>query len=630
MSLAPDHNTTGSDLDPLPATARRGFSSQETLVSAAAFVVPLVVYLLTLAREVTVTDSGELAAAAATLGIAHPPGYPLFTLLGWALAHLVPVGTVVFRVGLLSAAAAALTALLVHRTGLLLAAEPKPGLPTATPARLEPTAAVAALSGPLLFAFARTPWSQAVVVEVYTLQALLVMLFLLACGRALRRGADPVRAWPTAGLAAGLALTNHLTAVLLLPGLAATVLFTLPSQRPRVLAGVGRTSLALCLPLLLYAYLPLRSAASPAVCWNPVDSPQAFLVHVTARQYQGLWGSQGLRLGELSRFLTRQLPGEATPLLVALALVGLVALVHRSPRFALVSALTLVLTVVYNLGYPIPDIELYYIPVLAILALWAAVGAATLTRAVTRLHRSAGTGVAAVLCLASLLPLTLNWHDNDRHDSRLTACAVRDTLEPLPPDAVLFTGRSATLTSPALYAQQVTGLRPDVLVLDYGQLASPSLGAKLERVAPDLARACATELDVVRQTGLRAERGQAYDAVAGGAQLAQLRRALLEASVLRRPTAVTSDLYNHPMVAWYRLVPEGLVARVTTQDAFRPLPLGVIQGPCGSRHDLRGPEEKLIWDDYRVAFLNRAQYLRRHGLDEEAAAFARRAAELAE
>ncbi|MCK5596783.1 MAG: DUF2723 domain-containing protein, partial [Candidatus Eisenbacteria sp.] len=71
-----------------------------------AFLVPLVIYICTLARAVTFVDSGELSAVAATLGIAHPPGYPLFTLLG-RLLSLIPVGTIPFRVGLVSALSAA-------------------------------------------------------------------------------------------------------------------------------------------------------------------------------------------------------------------------------------------------------------------------------------------------------------------------------------------------------------------------------------------------------------------------------------------------------------------------------------------------------------------------------------------
>jgi hypothetical protein len=314
---------------------------------------------------------------------------------------------------------------------------------------------------------------------------------------------------------------------------------------------MARTALALFFPLLLYSYLPLRSLAAPVVFWNPVDSVQAFLVHVTARQYHGLWGSQGLRLSELGRFVTRQLPSEATLLLVALAAVGLVTMVRRAPQLALVCGLTLVLLVGYNLGYPIHDLALYYIPVLAILGLCAGVGAASMARAVNRLHRRAGAGVAAMLALGAALPRTMSWRANDRHDARLIACAVRDTL----------TVRR-TMPSPG----------------------------------PDSWPGC------------------------GGPWWRRRWR--------QRSTFVTSDLYKHAMIAGFLLVPEGLAARVETRDAIRLLPLDAIAGPCGRRQDLRGPEEELIWDDYRVAFLNRAQVLRRHGLDEEAAAYAGRAVEL--
>ena len=64
------------------------------------FALTLAAYLSTLAPDVTFTDSGELAAVAATLGVAHPTGYPLFTLLGhlWTLLPL--PGTVIYRMNL--------------------------------------------------------------------------------------------------------------------------------------------------------------------------------------------------------------------------------------------------------------------------------------------------------------------------------------------------------------------------------------------------------------------------------------------------------------------------------------------------------------------------------------------------
>src|SRR5207237_5690111 len=60
-----------------------------------------VLYFLTAARYIIVGDSPELITAAATLGVAHPPGYPLFTMLGHLFA-LIPFGSIPFRVNLLS------------------------------------------------------------------------------------------------------------------------------------------------------------------------------------------------------------------------------------------------------------------------------------------------------------------------------------------------------------------------------------------------------------------------------------------------------------------------------------------------------------------------------------------------
>ena len=50
----------------------------------------LIIYLITIAPSVVQIDSGELAAVQATLGIAHPTGYPLFTIIGYIFS-LIPL-----------------------------------------------------------------------------------------------------------------------------------------------------------------------------------------------------------------------------------------------------------------------------------------------------------------------------------------------------------------------------------------------------------------------------------------------------------------------------------------------------------------------------------------------------------
>src|SRR5215212_1520501 len=90
------------------ANGQRPFGSQaEVLCAGAVFLVALVVYSWTLAPAVTLTDSGELIVAAYGLGVAHPPGFPLWIMFAH-LASLVPIGNVAVRINFSSAVFAAL------------------------------------------------------------------------------------------------------------------------------------------------------------------------------------------------------------------------------------------------------------------------------------------------------------------------------------------------------------------------------------------------------------------------------------------------------------------------------------------------------------------------------------------
>jgi len=80
-------------------------------------------YFLTLAPDLTLEDSGELAVGSFYAGVPHPPGYPVWTIFTWLFTVLVPVSNVAWRVALASAVSGALAcgliALLASRgTGL--------------------------------------------------------------------------------------------------------------------------------------------------------------------------------------------------------------------------------------------------------------------------------------------------------------------------------------------------------------------------------------------------------------------------------------------------------------------------------------------------------------------------------
>ncbi|MEW6007859.1 MAG: DUF2723 domain-containing protein [bacterium] len=131
------------------------------------FFVSFGVYLHTLTPTIGFHDSGELITCAYTLGIAHPPGYPLYTLLGKVFITLIPFGNIAFRMNMESALFASLCVMMVYFITLKVsgrAEERKNG-------RI-----ISSVVASLILAFSATFWEQAVIAEKYTLNALFATL----------------------------------------------------------------------------------------------------------------------------------------------------------------------------------------------------------------------------------------------------------------------------------------------------------------------------------------------------------------------------------------------------------------------------------------------------------------------
>jgi hypothetical protein len=235
---------------------------------------PAGVYVLTLAPTVTFEDSGQLITAAATLGISHPSGYPVFALVG-QLFTLLPFGSWAWRVNLASAAAAAAACgvfyLLLRR--LFRAADAEAGV----------SASVAAAAAAVALGFGFTFWSQAVVAEAYAVNAL-VLVATLAC--VLNFASTREARWGyLAAFLGGLALAAHTSSVVVtVPAVVYLVIRfrKLPSVRGLFLAG----ALA-AWGFSIYLYLPLRAAQGPAINWGDPRTLPTLYRHFTRRMYGG-------------------------------------------------------------------------------------------------------------------------------------------------------------------------------------------------------------------------------------------------------------------------------------------------------------------------------------------------------
>lgn len=409
-------------------------------------------------------DSGDFAAAVATLGIPHPPGYPTYVLLGRLWTALPLGGDLAYRLNLLSASGAALaaglTALAIFELGRGVGIGRTP-------------LALGAGLGGLALALAPLTWSQATIAEVYAPGLAVLGLLTLLLLRARRRGDRG--SFFLAGLVAGLGLGVLPQILLALPGAVALVLDPLPdSPRPRGrLDGpgfggrVGRSLPAvggLLAGLTVFAYLPVRAAARPMVNWGDPSSAGRFWAVVSAEQYHFLVGSLG-PASWVSRLVegALRLGGELAWAGLAAALVG-GWLLWRSDRRALVYLASLVgLTLLFRAGYPAEGNVVYLLPALYGLALMGGGGIAGLLAAMP------GGGAGKVLAGAALglLLLSRGTAIAPRLDASGDDSAARFAeriLAELPAKALVVSERDESTFS--LWYYQAVGRRPDVVVVD--------------------------------------------------------------------------------------------------------------------------------------------------------------------
>jgi len=340
----------------------------------AIFIVFLLLYAVTAAPSIVelFDDSLEFQLILPTFGIAHPTGYPLYTLIGGVWTHLLFFGNWAWRVNLFSAVAAAgavaLIFVLVRRLTVL-------------DERGDDWAATAAVTA---FGLGAVWWSQATVAEVYAAHNLIVAAVLvLAVGLPTVHGAAADRQMTLLLALIGLGLAHHRTTVLLWPGLAVYLLWTMPNLlRPRRVWLIWLA--ALLAPLLLYAYIPLRAAQGAAdLNGSYINSWAGFWDHVLARRYTSFFAANELTHGYTGWgwfALWRAQTGWVGVGLSALGL-GMLAMRRQRPAWVLI-LLVLATNLIFTLNYRVGDPEVFLLPVFLCAAVFAGGGLALIRRRV--------------------------------------------------------------------------------------------------------------------------------------------------------------------------------------------------------------------------------------------------------
>jgi hypothetical protein len=449
-----------------------------TLLASVVTAVAGLLYFLTAARDIVVGDCPELITTAVILGVAHAPGYPLFTMLGHFFSQL-PLGPIPFRVNLLSVVCDALTVGIVFLTAFRLS-------------RSRLASGIAAL----ILALNPLFWSWSLVAEVFPLNNLLaaLLIYLLVIWND-----DPQRVGTLVGAAfiAGVALTNQHTIVLLGPA----VLFLLWRHRTILLARLRIVivcAVAFLVGLVLYAYVPWAAARHPAHNWGGVSSFTDFIALVTRRETSSVrlvpvalgGGSIWPRIATLCFSIGAPMG--------LLALVGIICAYRQCRWYFWFSLLTfgwtgLFFAIISNVNLNISStawmLERFFllpeVAVAPLVALGVVMIADLIASSVPALTTKSLPIITGALGLVLVVSLLTNYRWIDESRNHVARNYGEDVLASLEPGTILFAG-TEVYTFPLIYLTIVEKMRPDVMVIMTNLLPYHWYVAQLKARYPEL------------------------------------------------------------------------------------------------------------------------------------------------
>jgi hypothetical protein len=435
-------------------------------------ILPLSIYLLTLAPSVTFFDSGEFITATSCLGSAHSPGYPFFLNYAKPFTWL-PFGSIAFRVNFATAVSGSLASFGVYLlTTYLLRDVTTVGNDLASSLRRG-----AALAAALTFTCSPRLWLQSNHDKPYPLVAFIVAVILYLIFRwrdSYRLGAERPSFIFISAFLCGLATGAHQTIILMIPSFA----FLIISMNWKIVFRVRDFIIAVMFGILGFAinlHLPIRATKFPLLNWANPQTKEQFLWHFlrkgypseqVARDWQLLWK-------QINAF---NVPHEFTAIGLFVMIVGLVGIFLKKRDEVIAYLLALVFFLLVIAGYfntPEETIfltEEFFTPLYLYSAVFVGIGLFLIVGKLIVFIPSDKSRMPVTMTMVTLLvalPLTvcsLNYVKNDQHLNYVAFDYGSSVIRSAPQGAALYTwGDSGAF--PLWYIQGVERMREDLDIL---------------------------------------------------------------------------------------------------------------------------------------------------------------------
>ncbi|MBS1517693.1 MAG: DUF2723 domain-containing protein [Bacteroidetes bacterium] len=616
--------------------------SKKAIYSLLSFFIPFIVYLMTLAPDVTFIDSGELAAVAAGLGVAHPTGYPLFTVLG-KLFTLMPFGSQVYMLNVMSAVMSSAALFMFFNLMMLIL----PGMKLGTDDIISDKKKIPeislmniSLAATLVLAFSRTFWDTANAVEVYSLHTFFlvtnIFLILKSCSFQFGSAEDKKtgeKYWLLFSFVLGLSFTNHLSTVFLSVGCIYIYFAVLGFNKSSF-----KRILILALPFIIgysfYTYLIIR-ADNPVISWGYPHNFENFWRHFTGKQFSIWMFSSFENAGKQFSHFTENYPVEFFYLPVLIAIPGLFYIFRHSRRLFYFTVLLFGFCILYAINYDIYDIDSYFLLAFIVTCVWFGFGLLFI------LNRISGNlkQISFALILTAVIPLSMNYKSVDESRNYFVKDYMTNIFNSADPNSIIISTQWDFWISSSLYYQLIKNERPDIIVIDKELLRKSWYMHYLETHYPEFYGRSRAEFDNYLAELVKFEKNpDRYTQPKTEADRQDLQK--IQSSFLKLlESFVDNNINDHNFYttfeiekenserfgAGYNKVPQGLLIKYTKDKNYLDLREPDMKFTVTERPEYH---YSFLMNAYFSSYLNKANYYMNHSEFDKAEALIQKALEI--
>ena len=316
------------------------------------------------------------------------------------------------------------------------------------------------------------------------------------------------------------------------------------------------------LGVLLYLYLPIRSAQSPVFNWGEVHrSFDKFMYHVTGAQYQ-VWmfsGDDTIWKNNLKQFF-ELIPSQITWVGLLFSIYGIYVLYRGDKVIFSVLFSTAMLCVFYSMNYSIHDIDSYFVTAYVVLTILVAISAKHLIN-----HQN------KLLYLFAFIPLFnlySNYSECDLSEDHTVSEYYRLVTESAQKDAIIISAQWDFWVSAFWYKDKIENERKDITLIEKELLRRTWYVNSIEKLYPQIYNSSKNEIQLYQEQLEKFESEQPYNPRTIQSRFVSMLNSFIDNNYGKRPIYLTFDiLQSEPELAKnYIKIPEGFLIRLSKSE----------------------------------------------------------------